>query len=173
MIRKIRKVNYAKLLVLGIVLKTVSFLFFSSMITGCKSFDKINIGDIQEVKVDGIAGQTVFLEFKVPIENVSSLNVRITEVDLNVKVNGTFLGKVTNIEKVKIIRKSNEIYSIKLKLKIAGLFGALNSMKVLNSESGELNLEGEIKAKIMGFNKRIEVSESQTVDFSSYKSKLP
>ena len=167
--RKIRRINYAKLLAAGVILKLASFIFFSSLISGCKSFDKINVGDIQEVKIEGIAGQNVFLEFKVPIENVSGLNVKIHEVDLNVKVNNTYLGKVTNIEKLKIIKKSNEVYTVKLKLKIAGLFGALNSLKVFNEEKGEINLTGEIKAKFMGLNKKIEVNETQTVDFSGYK----
>jgi len=170
--RKIRGINYAKLLAAGVILKLASFIFFSSLISGCKSFDKINVGDIQEVKIEGIAGQNVFLEFKIPIENVSALNVKINEVNLNVKVNDTYLGKVTNIEKLKIIKKSNEIYTIKLKLKIAGLFGALNSIKVFNEKNGELNITGEIKAKFIGLNKKIEVNETQIVDFSSYKDSI-
>ncbi|MFC2138629.1 hypothetical protein ACFLTE_10670 [Bacteroidota bacterium] len=170
--RKIKGISYAKLFAAGIIFKLASFLLFSSLITGCKSFDKINVGDIQEVKVEGITGQNVFLEFKIPIENVSGLNVKINDVNLNVRVNDTYLGKVNNVEKIKIIKKSNEVYTIKLKLKIAGLFGALNSLKVFNAESGELNLTGEIKAKIMGLNKKIEVNETQIVEFSSYKDSL-
>ena len=168
MFGKGRVLNYSKIVATGIMIKIISFFIIASGFSGCKSFDKIAIGDIQEVSVNGIAGQTVYLEFKIPIENISRLNVKITEVNLKVNINGTYIGKVTNVDKIKIEKKSNEVYSINLKLKIAGLFGALNTLKVFKEDEGELNLEGVILAKLMGLKKVIEINETQTVDFSGY-----
>ncbi|MBN2520876.1 MAG: DUF3244 domain-containing protein [Bacteroidales bacterium] len=172
LIEKIKDLDYKEYLTYGLLLKVMSFIIFTSFFSGCKSFDKINIGEIQEVKVNGIAGQTVYLEFKVPIENVSKLNIKITDVDMRVEINDTYIGQVSNIEKIKISKKSNEVYDIKLKLKIAGLFGAFNALKVLNDDKGNLYLNGDIKAKLMGINKTIEIDEKQEVDFSGYKNNL-
>lgn len=171
--RTIKKKDYKKFIVFGIVLKIVSFILFSSILSGCNSFDKVQIGEIQEVKVNGITGQNIFLEFKVPIENLSKLNIKISEVNIKAKVNGTYIGKVSNIEKMKITKKSNNVYSVKMKLKVAGLFGALNTLKILkNNNSAEVTLDGSIRAKFFGLNKKIAISEKQTVDLSNFKNSL-
>src|SRR3989304_10373602 len=109
-INKFKKLKIKEMITYGIILKVISFIIFTLIMSGCKSFDKIVIGDIQEVKVNGIAGQTVYLEFRVPIENISKLNVKISDIDLKVNINGTYIGKVSNIEKIKISKKSSDIY---------------------------------------------------------------
>lgn len=153
-------------------LKAFVIVFFI-IICSCKSLDKIEIGDIQDVKINGIAGQTVFLEFSAPIKNNSGMNIKITGVNLDVKVDDVYIGKVNNLEIIKIGKKTQEVYTFKLKLKIAGLFGVFNVMKVFKADTGMLNLTGDIKVKIMGMNKKIEVNEIQEINFAEFKNKLP
>ncbi|MBN2519833.1 MAG: hypothetical protein JXB17_04950 [Bacteroidales bacterium] len=166
--------NYINQIINNNFKKPLIFLFISVLvINACKLDEKIIIGDIQEVKIEGIAGQNVFLNFTVPVENNSGMSIKITQVDLDVKVDDVFLGKVSNLENIKIEKKSQNTYTFKLKLKINGIFGVINVMKVFNADKGKLMLSGEIKIKSVGMYKKIRIDEVQEINFSEFKNKLP
>lgn len=146
-------------------------LYISIIISlgSCKTSDKIKIGDIQKVEMAGMAGSSIFLDVTLPIENSSNTTFRIVNMFLKLKANGEYIGDITNTKDIKILKHSELVYTIRLKLKIEGLFGIFNAAKLLNGKNVYMEFSGEVKAKALGMTKRIEINEAKQINLSDEK----
>ena len=139
----------------------VSFLLLSS----CRSFKDISFGEIQGVELNSFAGNIAHLSLFVPVENPRGIGFRIQQMDLKLYYEGDYLGHVTNAEKIKIPRKSTDLYEIKLKVELPGIFGAMRALKFLKNPGGTIKLAGEVKVKyLLLLGKTIEIKETHTLD---------
>ena len=109
--------------------------------------------------MNGMVGDMIFLEVLTPVENRSKMNIKITSIDLDLNINEKYIGKLTNIDDIAIPKHSNEIYLVRLKLKIEGFFGILSAANLLSSQKKTIHITGQIKAKSKGVIKIIEVDQ--------------
>ncbi len=138
------------------------------MLSSCQSMKEVHIGNIEGFKIDGMAGQQVFVTLKVPVENQRLTGFRIVEMDFKAHLNDVYIGKVTNREKIKVKGHSKQTYDLPLKIKLPGLFGALGAMAALKSGKGDLALEGEMKLRYcLMLPKTIQVKETHSINMKS------
>ena len=141
----------------GVLLITILF-------SSCNVYKSVNIGDVDNVDFKGLVDNKVNLELKVPVTNPNGYKIKITSMDLDVTVNGKYLGKMKNAEVITIPKKSDEIHNFPVNIYVKNLLGSMSVLyKMRKMKSFEMQIEGTIKVKAMLRSKTIEVSEKQRV----------
>ena len=144
--------NIAGLLVLIIVLSS------------CNAYKSVNIGDVSNVNFKGMVDNKISLELSVPVTNPNNYKIKIKDMDLDVTINGKYLGKMKNANEIVIPSKSDEVQVFPVDIHVSNLLTSMSSLyKMRKAKSFEMQIEGKIKVKALLKSKTIEVSEIQNV----------
>jgi LEA14-like dessication related protein len=142
-------------------LLVLSGLLFS---TACTDY-YLTVGDTKEVRFKYFKDGTLGLEIDLQIKNEGNMNFKVKEVDLDISLNSIPAGKVVNVEKVIIRRKTEEIYTFPVEVEINGLS---NSARILISVIGRqklvVDINGFIKVKSLMISKKIPVHLKEQVN---------
>ena len=131
----------------------------------CSIMQEIQVGDVQEIKINQIRKGQLKLELYFPIENPGKLNIKLTKMDLDLKLNGIELGNISNNEKVLINKMSNEIYMFPVEVELKGLIKTTMALISLAEKSmAEYRLKGNLRVKFLCIKRNIHVDESGIVD---------
>lgn len=137
--------------------KFAIFLLFVLIIGGCAS-DKVVIGDPESVQMKGFKNNKLQFSLVLPVDNQRRRAFDIVVVDLDLRVHGSYLGKVTNIDTLTIAPGQSQRYNLQLQLQIKNLLAGAS----LLSQSGKVDInsfemEGFIKVKSGLITKKIKV----------------
>jgi len=131
----------------------------------CSMMQEVQVGDVQEIKINHIRKGGLDLELYIPIENPGKLNLKLTKMDLDLKLNGIELGNISNNEKVLINKMSNEIYMFPVEVELKGLVKTTMVLISLAEKSmAEYRLSGNLRVKYLCIQKSIYIDESGIVD---------
>jgi LEA14-like dessication related protein len=152
-----RKTNI-KIVIISIIVSVI----FSS----CGIYKSVDIGGVDNVDFKGMADNKVSLQLKVPVENPNAYKLKITKMDLDVTINGKYLGKMTNSKEIIIPKKSNDVQIFPVDVHVKNMLGSMSMFyKLRNMKSVEMQIEGKIKVKALMRTKTIEVNEKQMISF--------
>ena len=139
----------------------VLFIILSS----CNAYKTVDIGDVDNVDFKGMADNKISLELSIPVTNPNTYKIKIKEMDLDVTINGKYLGKMKNAAEIIIPPKSSEVQVFPVDIHVTNILASMSSLyKIRKSNSFEMQIEGTIKVKAFISSKTIEVSEKQTVN---------
>ena len=131
----------------------------------CSIMQEIQVGDVQEIKINQIRKGQLKLELYFPIENPGKLNIKLTKMDLDLKLNGIELGNISNNEKVLINKMSNEIYMFPVEVELKGLIKTTMALISLAEKSmAKYRLTGNLRVKYFCIKRSIHIDESGIVD---------
>ena len=77
-------------------------LFFISILLSSCAFNKLNIGQPENLEVEELSMQAVRLKVYIPIENPNNISFNVKNLNLDLILNGKNVGKVKNLAKVTI-----------------------------------------------------------------------
>lgn len=138
-------------------------LFF--VLSGCSSFKEITIGEIENINFKGMENNRVGIELAAPVTNPNNLKIIIIDMDLDISINGKHLGKMTNLQKIIIPSRSEEIQIFPVQIELANMLsGALYLYRIRNMKTFEMHINGHIKARSFLHFKTIDVNEKQMVN---------
>ncbi len=147
--------------------RKISFLLILSgllFITACTDY-YLTVGDAKEVRFKYFNDGKLGLEIDLPIRNDGNMNFKVKEVDLDIKLNSFPAGKVVNVEKVTIRKKTEQVYTFPVEVEIKGLS---NSARILISVIGRkklvVDIEGYIKVKSLMVSRKIPVQLKEQVN---------
>lgn len=131
----------------------------------CSMMQEVQVGDIQKIKINQIKKGRLDLELYIPIENPGKLNLKLTSMDLDLKLNGIELGKISNNEKVLIKKNSNEIYKFPVEVELKGLIKTtMVLISIAEKNIAEYSLKGNLRVRFLFIYKNIQVEELGIVD---------
>ena len=143
--------------ILGIVL-------ISIVLSSCNAYESVDIGGVDNVNFKGMVDNKVSLELLVPITNPNAYKIKIKSMDLDVTINGKYLGKLKNADEIVIPAKSDEIQNFPVDIYVKNMLASMSSLyKMRKSGKFEMEIEGTMKVKAFLHSKTIEVSEKQSV----------
>lgn len=143
-------------------MRLFSFLFFPvlAFLVSCSGFESIEVGEIEDVKLNRFADRSIEFEVMMPIENPSAFRFRIINVDLDVYVNDEYIGKISNVDNVLIPSRSSEIYTFPLKVQLSNILrGALSMFNLFLDRKADIEVKGRISVRSFPVTRRIEVDE--------------
>ena len=142
----------------------IKVIFITLLLSGCKVYQPVNISNVDNVDFKGIVNNKISLELKVPIENPNWYKIKIKSMDLDVTVNGKYLGKMKNNEEIIIPAKSDTVQIFPVDIYVKNLLGSMSTLyKMRKAKSVEMKIEGTMKVKAFLSAKTIEISEKQNV----------
>ena len=131
----------------------------------CSMMKGVQVGDVQEIKIKQIRNGRLDLELYIPIENSGNLNFKLTRMDLDLKLNGIDLGKISNNEKVVIYKNTDEIYKFPVEVEMKGLIKTTMAIiSLAEKNKAEYVLTGNLRVKYLCISKDIDIDEKGVVD---------
>ena len=133
------------------------------ILSGCglKPIIPKGIEDIKFLKLDPIQG-IVVLDLGMKIDNPNGIAFTLFGSELDIKIGGVPLGKVSVNEKVKIKRKTEDVYRVKVNAKLADVIRGIPALiKVIAQKQTNVEVKGWIKAGTLGLRKTIPVELKQ------------
>ncbi len=95
----------------------IAFLFFVS----CSPFEEVRIGPATGIEINGFSGKQISFKVMIKIENPNRQSFTLNALDLDVLLNGIYIGKIKSTEKVNIPRRSSRVYTFPLSAELKSL----------------------------------------------------
>jgi len=148
-------------------------LLFTTTLISCE-YKEVQIGDIEGVKVVEMTKSKVTLELMIPINNPNNTKFKVTNIDLDINLNGTDLGKVKELKNIKIPANSNETHSFLVEVEFSKILaGGLNILgSLMNKGKTKVKLKGKIHVKSFMLGKTIDVNIDKPIkmlDLGNFK----
>jgi LEA14-like dessication related protein len=168
-IKKNRKI-IMRYLKIKIALHLVSFVF---LLSSCTIYKSIDVGDINDVRFKGMVDNKINLDLKVPINNPNNFKLKIKELDLDISLNGKYIGKMKNDTLIIIPKNYEGISTFPVEIQVENILSsAMLFYKLKKTKQVEILIEGKIIAKSFLHGKTIKVSEKQTIDLKEKLGKI-
>lgn len=136
------------------------------LLVSCGNFEQIEIGEPKDLKLRGFQDNYLLVDVAIPIENPTLHHITLREMDVKVFLNNQYIGKLLIDETVKIKPKSDEIYQLPVKIRLANILStAFIMMNMKPGVSADLRFEGEVVAGTRIFKKSLPIKESRKVKF--------
>lgn len=143
------------------ILQIILFLLLS----GCVSYNDIEIGDIQNASFKSFDDNVVELAVEVPVSNPNKFGIRIKEINLRTSLNKYYIGKLVCDDVITIPPKSNETHNLNFKLRISNpIQGVLVFFSVIKNDDIKVDIEGYIKFRSLLVSRKIEVKETTVIN---------
>ncbi len=144
--------------------KILGLIVVSIILSSCNAFKNVEIGDVNNVNFKGMVDNKISLELQIPITNPNGFKIKIKSMDLDISVNGNYIGKMKNAQDVVILSKSNDVHHVVVDIYMKNALASMATFyKLRNSKNFEMQIDGTIKAKALLRAKTIKVSEKQMV----------
>ncbi len=148
----------------------IYFIFITLFLTGCFSVKPVNVGDVKDYQFKNLTKSGVSIILDIPIENQNNFKFKITNVNIDISIDGNKLGTVTKIKKIVVPAKSNDTYTFELRADFSKLLkGSWSILKSFMKRSVDMHLQGYIKVKAFFISKKIDIDENKHIKLSNYK----
>lgn len=138
-------------------------------LASCGDIKDITFKGVDHVQLKGMDNNSVKFSADVSMFNPSSVNFRVSEVNLKMTVDGNFIGTLSIDEPLRIKANSDTSYLADFNLQLANLFTsatALYGMK--NKRTVALDIQGYVKAKSFLVRRKIDIAEKRVIDVPSF-----
>ncbi|MCE3296708.1 MAG: hypothetical protein K0R65_2422 [Crocinitomicaceae bacterium] len=145
--------------------KLLYFIVLTILLVSCE-FHELDFDGMDSYKMEKFEDNKLHVLLRLKIGNENWFKLKIKPSFMTVSVDGKELGVVYLDEKVKIKKKTNDIYEAKIHLELAD--GAMFMLPTLMAKQQvNLTFEGNVKGKVFIFGKKIKVKETRTIDTKS------
>lgn len=154
--------------------KIYNFIFILTIIifaSSCK-FQNIEIGEVQDVKIDKVSTDKVKINIPIFIKNPNGFKIKLKSYDLDIKINGHKFNIIESENKVVIPKRYEGVINIPLVIDSEGIL-SLKTVKtvleIVKQRQFVLDAKGHIKVKVFPFSKKIEINEKRKVKLNRNK----
>ncbi|MDR0802274.1 LEA type 2 family protein [Fluviicola sp.] len=145
-------------------------LFICTLLFAVSScnFTEPEVSGYSNFKFGKLEGKTLNVSFDATVNNENRYGFKVKTGMLTVSVNNLEIGVIDLDKKIRIRKKSENVYTVPLQLSLSD--GALFRIpKLLNAGKFELRLDGNVRGSIWGFGKNFEVHETRNLSTGDIK----
>jgi LEA14-like dessication related protein len=147
--------------------KSIVPVLFFVLLTLTSCIKPLSLGKIEEVQIDKISGENLKIVVYVPIGNPNYFKINLTEMNLDVSINGKLLGSVKNVSHFTIKANSNDSYKVPLNIKLENMLtSALTLFSAYSEKQVKIRLKGQIVAGSWFASKTFDIDEENVVDLN-------
>jgi LEA14-like dessication related protein len=140
------------------------------LVTSCKifSFDNPEMRGKEEFNISKINGRTIEFTAAATVYNPNWYGIKVKPSELELYVEGDYMGTVQLDEKVKLKRKKeNDLQATFTATLEDGVL--MKAMKFATKKEIEVRLKGKIKGGVFIFSKKFDFDETKTIPGASFK----
>jgi LEA14-like dessication related protein len=145
-----------------------SFLFLIFLLSSCQYQDVkylgvSSIGNVQKEK----KSLTVDVDFK--LANPNTFSVKLLPSTVDVLLNDKKIGTVHLDKKIKLLKKSEDVYTAKLNVELADNINLLGIAANALFSKTTIRFKGKVKAGASLFSKKFDLDETRELDLNQLK----
>jgi LEA14-like dessication related protein len=151
-------------------MKKIFFLCACAVLFAVSScdFEEPVVSGYSNFKFGKLEGKTLNVSFDATVDNDNGYGFKIKKGELTLSINNLEIGDIDLNKKIKIKRKSENVYTVPLQLSLSD--GALFRIaKLVNADKFELRLDGKVRGSVMGFGKTFDVHETRNISSGDIK----
>lgn len=142
-------------------------LIFSIFILSSCDVKEVELVNIDSFNIVSIEKEDITIDVIAQIKNPNNFSFSITKVDLDIKFNNFFLGKINEIKKVNIKKNSNELQHLVFKFKLKDVMkGTIVFLPALLTNQANIEITGYVKASSFLVSKKIEIEYNKKTKIS-------
>lgn len=140
---------------------------FISFFTSCK-FEEVTVSKVENFNIISLGVEGIEAEISLRIKNPNNYGFTLYNSDLNVKLNGTDIGKAVIINKVKIKKHSEDVHKVIVKSTFSQhpSSGFILLASTLGRKSATVAVNGQIKAGNIFYKKTFPVDVKEKVQLT-------
>lgn len=145
-------------------------LFICALLIAVSScdFTEPEVSGYSNFKFGKLEGKTLNVSFDATVDNENGYGFKVKKGKLNVSVNDLEIGVIDLDKKIKVKRKSKNVYTIPLQLSLSD--GALFRIpKLVTATKFELKLDGKVRGSVMGVGKTFDIHETHSLSNGDIK----
>ena len=150
-------------------MKYLHIIFFIALlsVTGCKTYESLEVGKPTNLKVKSLSENTVDLTLELPIRNPNIYRIKVTRIEGSAFINDKKAGDIKSTEKVKLPANSDKTHEVMLRVDYSDLLsGGMSFMSILKDGEVTLSLKGSLTAKSFLYKKELDFNRKSTLDLS-------
>jgi LEA14-like dessication related protein len=148
------------------ILSIFSLFVFLLTFQSCE-VKEVEVGNIKSFNIVNIDKEYVTIDLTAPINNPNNFSFTISKVNLDLTFNNVNLGKIDEVERLKIPKNSNEVQHLIFKLKLEQIMkGSMLFIPALLTNKAKIKVKGYVKASKFPFGKKIDVDYDKTTKIS-------
>lgn len=152
--------NYHKL----IKHPTTLILGLMILLSGCRSFQPVEVGRPSDLKVASLSGSKVNLAISVPIKNPNIYRITVTRIQADAYINNAKAGKITSNDKIRLEARSNKVHDLQLAINFSNLLGSdLNVLDILRENRVDLSIDGTLTTRSFLYSKEVPFRQKKTL----------
>jgi hypothetical protein len=138
-----------------------------SLLSAC-NFEEPDFSNFGSFKLKELDGKHIEAEFNVDCDNPNAFGFKMKKALIDVRVGDMLIGKINLDEKIKILRKSKNTYTVPLSIDLED--GVLFKLMQLSlKKEVVLKLQGKVRGSVWGIGKSFDIDETRTIDGSQLK----
>ncbi len=116
------------------------------------------------VRIHRLAGRDLGVDVLMQVRNPNTFSFRITGIDLDVSLNGMYVGRITEAEKTIIPARSEELHTLHLNIEMDSWVSGLTTfIHMIGKRQAELEVNGSFRVRKSLVSKTIPVKERTEV----------
>lgn len=141
----------------------LSFVLFS-----CKSYQDVNIGKAEGMRLVNYSQKGVEAEISVKIQNLNWFGFAIYKSGMQVKLDGIDVGEAKLKRKVHVKPKSEKVHTFTIEADFSKLNPAdyAKLLMMVQKRSVNANIKGDLKVGNLFYKKKLPVDISQRIDLN-------
>lgn len=137
-------------------------ILMALLVTSCFEVKPIEFGKIKGVNVQSVANGVANIELEVSLINPNAFQVAITDAEVAIELNGTKMGTIDGLEKIKLPANSSNTYKIPIEVNLQSLMSnPLQLLGFFSKKQATIKIDGWVKGKARGFSKKVDVHVTQ------------
>lgn len=146
----------------GIIL--IIFTLLSLLLSTSCSVSPVEIKDVESVKIVSFKNDTIIFEALFPVNNPNNYRFKITDIDLDVLLDGDAVGRIQKIKDLKIPPNRESLQRIRFNMVIPDrITGGLYLLKMITNQALNIEIKGHIIGKALCIKKKVDVNEQITL----------
>ncbi|MGB0391622.1 MAG: LEA type 2 family protein [Salibacteraceae bacterium] len=147
------------------IINTFILFAFSVLCFSCIEYEPVELVQIKDANLLSLSPDGIIVKIDAIISNPNDYDIKLTTKHLNLYINDKIVGVADFTEPVKLIKNSNQDYSVQVTSSIPPDGNIDLGTIALSGLTGGLNIkvEGNIQATAKGLSKTIPISFSEKV----------
>jgi LEA14-like dessication related protein len=142
----------------------IAFFLFG-ILQACVTFKDVDMKKFGGVKIETFTKEEIRISISANIDNPNNYNIKVKKADLEIYVDGKFLGKAHIDKKIVLKKKTTADYQaiIVTDLRKAGSsLMTIAGAAILKGEA-EIRVKGKVKAGVILFSRKIPIDEKKNI----------
>lgn len=144
-------------------MRILNLLLLLTFVTSCK-INEVEVKKVESIKFKNIGENKANLELMIPVNNSNKFGFTISDIKLDLALNGKEVGMVKKTTKLRIPPRSNQVYPVGVEIEIDKALGNITSLTagLLKNKMG-VKAKGYVKVRKFIFTKKFTIDQNEAV----------